>query len=167
MKNSFSETRETADPRECARRRGPRLYRICSFRKPKSPNPRSIRALLAVANFTRQARALVFRIDWPTPLRTATGKFLKTSGNDKRVPRCRWLAFTVSPVSIFAQDWGALAGSTMCEPSQNPCERAEVSGAFERASHLGTMVMIQISRLRRAYATRLFPLLPIAFIGTN
>ena len=55
----------------------------------------------------------------------------------------------------------------MCEPTQNSSERGEVSGACERASHLGTTVIIQISRLRRAYATRLFPLLPIAFIGAT
>jgi hypothetical protein len=114
-----------------------------------------------------KAHRQFFKPDLSTPFRTATGRFLKTSRNDKRLAFCSWLAFTVPPVSIFIHDCGALGGSTRCEPSQNCCERGKVSGACERASHLGTTVTIQISRLRRAYATRLFPLLPIVFIGAN
>src|ERR1700722_9165017 len=97
-----------------------------------------------------QVWARVVRDERPTPLRTATGRFLKTSGKDKVGARCRRLVSTVSPVSTFSQDCGAFAGSAMCEPRQNLRRRVEAGGAFERASHLGTMVMIQVLPLRRA-----------------
>src|ERR1700691_3340408 len=97
-----------------------------------------------------QVRARVVLDERLTPLRTATGKFLKTSRKDKvGAPRTR-LVSTVSPVSTFSQDCGAFAGTAMCEPRQNLCRRVEAGGTFERASHLGTMVMIQVLPLRRA-----------------
>src|SRR5271156_269708 len=97
-----------------------------------------------------QARARVVRIERPAPIRTATGRFLKTSGKDKVGARRRWLVSTVSPVSTFSQDCGAFPGSAMCEQSQNLRSRVKSGDAFERASHLGTTVMIQVLPLRRA-----------------
>src|SRR5580700_8306577 len=97
-----------------------------------------------------QARARVVRVERPTPLRTATGRFLKTSGKDKVGARRRWLVSTVSLVSTFSQDCGAFPGSATCEPSQNLWSRVKSGDAFERASHLGTTVMIQALPLRRA-----------------
>src|SRR5580658_919514 len=97
-----------------------------------------------------QVRARVIRLERPTPLRTATGRFLKTSGKDKVGARCRWLVSIVSPVSTFSQDCGAFPGSAMCEPCQNLWSRVKSGDAFERASHLGTTVIIQVLPLRRA-----------------
>src|SRR5271155_4499635 len=97
-----------------------------------------------------QARARVVRVERPTPLRTATGRFLKTSGKDKVGPRRRRVVSTVPPVSTFSQDCGAFPGSAMCEPSQNLWSRVKSGAAFERAIHLGTTVMIQVLPLRRA-----------------
>src|SRR6202789_1756269 len=92
------------------------------------------------------ARAV--RDERPTPLRTATGRSLKTSGKDKvGAPRCRVVS-TVSPVSTFSQVCGAFSGSATCEPRQNLCKRVRAGGAFERASHLGTMVIIQVLPLQ-------------------
>src|ERR1700691_2982080 len=97
-----------------------------------------------------QVWARVVRDERPTPLRTATGRFLKTSGKDKVGARRRRLVSTVSPGSTFSQTCGAFPGSAMCEPTQNLCKRVKAGGAFECASHLGTMVMIQLLPLRRA-----------------
>src|SRR5580658_8103760 len=91
-----------------------------------------------------QARARVVRVEPPTPLRTAIGRFLKTSGKHNVGARRRWLVSTVSPVSTLSQDCGAFTGSAMCEPSQNLWSRVKSGDAFERASHLGTTVMIQV-----------------------
>src|SRR5580658_7782510 len=94
--------------------------------------------------------ARVVRDERPTPLRTATGRSLKTTGTDKLGALRTRLVSTVSPVSAFTHDFGAFSGSAMCEPCQNFCKRIKVGDAFACASHLGTIVMIQVLPLRRA-----------------